>query len=97
MKIKKYITFPEDYFHMDGVSIEYEKIDEWVDDIIGGLKESNEDNDSKFIGSGDTMVFGFKHTVDGETEYEVYVCPNYYELSFSEKDLIKSSLPKEND
>lgn len=97
MKIKKYITFPEDYFHMNGVPIEDGRIDEWVDDIIGGLKESNKDNDSKFIGSGDTMVFGFKSTDEDGTEYEVYVCPNYYELSFSEKDLIKSSLPKEND
>jgi len=92
MKIKKYITFPEDYYHFgNGAKIEDEQIDDWVDEIVDYLMRENDYY--SFRASGDTIAIGFKK----EGEIEIYVCKNYSTLNFDEEDLIKSSSPRENE
>lgn len=75
----KNIEFPTHFFlpSDDAVSIDDERIQEYVRQCLTSLECSTEDFDYTWTGSGDTMVFAFKN----DEEYDVYVTKNYYECS----------------
>ena len=76
---KDNVEFPVHYYSFNkAVSIADNTINKWVKECIETF-DSNDENDCvRYTGSGDTMVFVFK-LFDGDKEYDVYVCKNYYE------------------
>ena len=74
---KDNIRFPQHYYHFrDGVSIDDDTINEWVKKCIEYL-EQNPNEDHILTASGDSLVHVTRFEGDGE--YNVQVCKNYYE------------------
>lgn len=75
----KPFTFPDSFyqFSVSGGAVEMsnEKIQEYINIVRRELEQECEVGEYTFIGSGDTMVFGFKF----EDEYVIYVAKNYWE------------------
>ena len=75
---KDNLEFPVHYSSFNkAVSIDDNTINKWVKECIEKFDPNDENDWVRYTGSGDTMVFVFKF--DGDKEYDVYVCKNYYE------------------
>ena len=74
-------TFPDTFYHFGtsegAVSLSNDKIQEYVNIVKHKLQQECQVGEYTFIGSGDTMVFGFKF----EDEDVIYVAKNYWEDS----------------
>ncbi len=85
MKIKKEINYPYDFFcFKDGVKINEETINEWIEECLN--KVINDKEDSSSMASGDTEVTVEK---DDENEITITVTHGRYEFTFNKKDIVK--------
>lgn len=76
---KDNVRFPKHYYHFgNGVPIDDDTINKWVKKCIEYL-EQNPNEDHIFTASGDSLVHVTRF--DGDEEYTVQVCKNYYETN----------------
>lgn len=74
------IEFPKHFYKFKGVDIDDQQIQKWVSECLKCMEESDESYGCyTFVGSGNSMVFVFKH----EDDYSVYVAKNYWEVTIS--------------
>ena len=76
----KSFTFPDTFYHFgtnEASKLTNEETQHYVDIVKNKLQQECQVGEYTFIGSGDTMVFGFKF----EDEYVIYVTKNYWEDS----------------
>ena len=77
IKVRKELKFPKDYCSFkDGVNLSNKDINKFVKDGIKYLR-NNPIDDSYYSGTGNTMIFVFRN--DGDEEFEIFVCKDYYE------------------
>lgn len=68
--------YPDAFFQYgDGAKMSDTQIQEWIDKTIDNLK-NGEEGEYYYIGSGDTMVFGF---LNEDKSISIYVTKNYQE------------------
>ena len=84
--VKFYYGSNEDFRNCDGaIRLKDDEVQELVDEVVKDLMEiikNNDQNNSTFRGTGDTMVFGFAFDEDQDGELDeinVFVCRNYEE------------------
>lgn len=84
--IKFYYGSKEDFRDCsDAVRLSDDEVQRLVDDVTKTLLDKikrNDENNSTFCGTGDTMVFGFVFDEDGDNELDtinIFVCRNYEE------------------
>ena len=74
-------TFPDTFYHFGtsegAVCLSDDKVREYVNIVKRKLQQECQVGEYAFIGSGDTMVFGFRF----EDEDVIYVAKNYWEDS----------------
>lgn len=77
---KNNVRFPQHYYHFDSnsVLIDDDTINQWVKRCIEHL-EQNPDENHIYTASGDSAVHVTRF--DGDGEYVVQVCKNYYETN----------------
>ena len=76
---KDNVEFPTHYYSFNkAVNIDDDTINKLVKECIERFDANDENDWVRYTGSGDTMVFVFK-LFEGDKEYDVYVCKNYYE------------------
>ncbi len=86
MKIKKEITYPDDFFSFkDGVKIDEEKINAWINECL--YEVINNKKGSWSIATGDSEVTVEEHD-EGEM-ITISVTQGRYEFTFDKKDIIK--------
>lgn len=77
----KPFTFPDSFYHFGmnegAICLDERKVQEFVDIVKNKLQQECDTNNCYAIGSGNTMVFGFRH----EDEDVIYVAQNYWEDS----------------
>lgn len=67
------------YQYGDGAKMSDTQIQEWIDRTIDNLKYGDaEEGEYYYIGSGDTMVFGF---LNDDKSIDIYVAKNYQEAT----------------
>lgn len=71
-------TFPDTFYHFsaseDDVCLSDDEVQQYVNIVKHKLQQECEIGEYTFVGSGDTMVFGFKM----EDEDEIIVAKNYW-------------------
>ena len=84
--VKFYYGSNEDFRNCDdAIRLKDDEVQELVDEVVKDLIEivkNNDQNNSTFRGTGDTMVFGFAFDEDQDGELDeinVFVCRNYEE------------------
>ena len=84
--VKFYYGSKEDFRDCsDAVRLSDDEVQRLVDDVTKTLLDKikrNDENNSTFCGTGDTMVFGFVFDEDGDNELDtinIFVCRNYEE------------------
>lgn len=84
--VKFYYGSNEDFRNCDdAIRLKDDEVQELVDEVVEDLIEivkNNDQNNSTFRGTGDTMVFGFAFDEDQDGELDeinVFVCRNYEE------------------
>ena len=84
--VKFYYGSNEDFRNCDdAIRLKDDEVQELVDEVVEDLMEivkNNDQNNSTFCGTGDTMVFGFAFDEDQDGELDeinVFVCRNYEE------------------
>lgn len=84
--VKFYYGSNEDFRNCDdAIRLKDDEVQELVDEVVEDLMEiikNNDQNNSTFRGTGDTMVFGFAFDEDQDGELDeinVFVCRNYEE------------------
>lgn len=84
--VKFYYGSNEDFRNCDdAIRLKDDEVQELVDEVVKDLMEivkNNDQNNSTFRGTGDTMVFGFAFDEDQDGELDeinVFVCRNYEE------------------
>lgn len=74
-------TFPDTFYHFgvseDAVSLSDEEVQKYVNIVKRGLQQECQVGEHIYIGSGDTVVFGFKL----KDEDTIIVAKNYWEDS----------------
>lgn len=69
--------YPRDFFDFtNGVDVNNNKIQEWIDDCVNHLRNNKSDTYS-FVSSGNTFVFSFKS--EGDNEIVTIVAKKYSE------------------
>lgn len=79
-KIVKEGKYPDAFYqYNNGAKMSDAQIQEWIDTIIDNIKNGDaEEGEYYFIGSGDTMVFGF---LNEDKSIDIYVAKNYQEAT----------------
>ena len=84
--VRLYYGSNEDFRNCDdAIRLKDDEVQELVDEVVKDLLkivENNDQNNSTFRGTGDTMVFGFAFDEDQDgklDEINVFVCRNYEE------------------
>lgn len=84
--VKFYYGSKEDFRDCgDAVRLSDDEVQRLIDDVTKTLLDKikrNDENNSTFCGTGDTMVFGFVFDEDGDNELDtvnIFVCRNYEE------------------
>ena len=84
--LKFYYGYDQDFRNCDdAIRLKDDEVQELVDEVVKDLLkivENNDQNNSTFRGTGDTMVFGFAFDEDQDgklDEINVFVCRNYEE------------------
>ena len=84
--LKFYYGYDQDFRNCkDAVRLSNKEVQNLVDEVVKDLLkivENNDQNNSTFRGTGDTMVFGFAFDEDQDgklDEINVFVCRNYEE------------------
>lgn len=84
--IKFYYGYDQDFKDCrDAVRLSNGEVQNLVDEVVRDLQDIikyNENNNSTFRGTGDTMVFGFAFDEDGDEKLDsmnIFVCRNYEE------------------
>ena len=70
-------TFPDTFYHFGTSELSYDEVQKYVDIVKRRLQQECQVGEHFFIGTGDTLVFGFKF----EDEDVIYVAKNYWEGS----------------